>query len=647
MIEAENTGKNQVNIKKTKWFIFGIIGFVILLVCFLLISGNSGTNPDSLSENLLIDPEEQIEFSSQSLVQIRNETRASASNDPCLDCHEQSGVLQGISFDWKNSEHAEHNVSCIDCHEAEASDPDALDHNGFYMSPVVSPKDCAECHPDEVAQNDQSLHSFGAIYYEYLFDNKKLPYLESQVEGGYILVEDEEIIHAATLRGCQACHGTNMTGTSTEDFKVWPNNGIGRINPDGSKGSCSACHSRHSFSLEEARKPETCGQCHMGPDHPQIEIYMESKHGNIYSSEGDSWNWTKDDWQAGIDYRAPTCAGCHMSAAPGVPVTHDVSSRLSWELESPISKRTDNIANSLGIKFSDGSSWQEKQGRMKTVCKQCHSTTWVENYYEQADLAVKLYNEQYTSAKKIVDELYDEGLLTTKGFDEDIEFIIYEMWHHEGRRARMGAFMMGPDYVQWHGFYDMLHDRAEIEQIAAELRREAEAERSLVFLATNAPGTKILLKWDISHPAEVDHYEIYWDTSIITDTTSKSPNANTKEDHLTVENLTKDTVYYFTIVAVDNEGNSTAMAFSSAMPTELSVSTEDAGDDDTGALLPTTTIGLLALLIIIVFVIIILAARMKSKALAEADEPLKSEEPLDKDFEKPKKKKSTTKKRKK
>jgi hypothetical protein len=265
-----------------------------------------------------------------------------------------------------------------------------------------------------------------------------------------------------------------MEGKSAEDWTVWPNNGIGRINPDGSKGSCSSCHTRHSFSIAEARHPETCGQCHMGPDHPQIEIFMESKHGNIYSAEGDSWNWSKEDWIAGEDYRAPTCAGCHMSAAPGVPKTHDVSSRLSWELESAISRRTDNIANSLNVPFSDGTTWEVKQGRMKAVCMQCHSETWVENYYKQADLAVELYNEQYTSAKVIVDELYADGLLTNASFDEPIEYKIYEMWHHEGRRARMAAFMQAPDYVQWHGFYELLKDRTEIEHMAEEIRKDAE-----------------------------------------------------------------------------------------------------------------------------------------------------------------------------
>jgi hypothetical protein len=211
----------------------------------------------------------------------------------------------------------------------------------------------------------------------------------------------------------------------------------------------------------------------MGPDHPQIEIYMESKHGNIYSAEGDSWNWDEDDWKAGEDYRAPTCAGCHMSSAPGVPVTHDVSDRLSWELETAISKHTDNTANALGLPISDGTTWQVKRDRMMKVCQQCHSETWVDNYYKQADLAVDLYNQQYSSALVIMDALYEEELLTTDAFDEPIEFKIYEMWHHEGRRARMGAFMQGPDYVQWHGFYDMFQDRVEIEHMAEEIRAEA------------------------------------------------------------------------------------------------------------------------------------------------------------------------------
>jgi hypothetical protein len=607
-----------------KWiFLIGAAVFLIAICAFFAINDAPDQN-----EQLALDDSSETEGAS----------RAGSGTDGCIDCHDQSNVLEAITLDWEKSEHARNNITCIDCHEAAQSDPDAIFHNNVYMSPVVSPKDCAECHPDEVAENDQSLHSFGAIYYELLYNKQKLPYLESQVEGGYISVYEQDMIHAATLRGCQSCHGTNMTGTSVDDFTVWPNNGIGRINPDGSKGSCSACHSRHSFSVEEARKPETCGQCHMGPDHPHIEIYLESKHGNIYMSEGDTWNWTADDWEAGVDYRAPTCSACHMSAAPGVPATHDVSSRLSWELESAISKRTDNTANSLGTPISDGSTWQEKQGRMKKVCGQCHSETWVDNFYEQADLVVKLYNEQYTEAKLIVDQLYDEGLLTSTGFDEPIEFKIYEMWHHEGRRARMGAFMMGPDYVQWHGFYEMLQDKVEIEHMAGELRNQSmeNGERSMVFLATSGHDNKVILKWNISHPSEVDHYEIYWDTSLITDVTSLTPQVTTTDDFALVEDLASDTTYYFTILAVDSEGDQTGIAFSSAMSTELDDDDDDHDDNDEDDTYPALMWFTILLVVIIIIILMVMMMILKTKAQPQEDLKTKPQKEIKK---KPKRKK--------
>jgi hypothetical protein len=52
-------------------------------------------------------------------------------------------------------------------------------------------------------------------------------------------------------------------------------------------------------------------------------------------------------------------------------------------------------------------------------------------------------------------KLRDAGKLTPAPFDEKIEWTYFELRHHEGRRARMGAAMMGPDYVQWHGFYEV------------------------------------------------------------------------------------------------------------------------------------------------------------------------------------------------
>ena len=44
------------------------------------------------------------------------------------------------------------------------------------------------------------------------------------------------------------------------DPKTWPNTGIGRINPDGSEGSCSACHSPTGRGNGPAGYPALGGQ---------------------------------------------------------------------------------------------------------------------------------------------------------------------------------------------------------------------------------------------------------------------------------------------------------------------------------------------------------------------------------------------------
>jgi hypothetical protein len=232
-------------------------------------------------------------------------------------------------------------------------------------------------------------------------------------------------------------------GEGKFDAATWPNSGIGRVNPDGSKGTCAACHGRHAFSSAQARQPENCGKCHMGPDHPQIEIYNESKHGIQFRAHIQKMNLESKSWVVGKDYySAPTCATCHMSATTNRPITHDVGERISWTLRPVVSIKLEN--------------WDKKREAMQDVCASCHATGWVENFYRQYDLTVDLYNEKFAKpARAIMDKLHDDGKLSATPFDEKLEWTFYELWHHEGRRARMGTAMMGPDFTQWHGFYEV------------------------------------------------------------------------------------------------------------------------------------------------------------------------------------------------
>ena len=48
--------------------------------------------------------------------------------------------------------------------------------------------------------------------------------------------------------------------------------------------TCTACVARHSTSIALAKEHKTYGQCHMGPDHSQIESCSESKHGVLFNA---------------------------------------------------------------------------------------------------------------------------------------------------------------------------------------------------------------------------------------------------------------------------------------------------------------------------------------------------------------------------
>ena len=385
----------------------------------------------------------------------------------CVECHEET--TPGIVGQWRDSKHSEIEVSCIDCHQAEESDLDAFEHYGKNIAIIVSPKDCAQCHEKEFDEQKGSHHAKAGQILGSL-DN-----LLGEVVGG------EPAVNA----GCRQCHGgivkIDSNGRPTPD--TWPNTGMGRVNPDGSRGSCSACHARHEFSVKQARQPEACGKCHLGPDHPQIEVWNESKHGILYHANREKLNLGNEVWRAGEQYfTGPTCSSCHMSAAGNQGITHDVGERISWTLRPPISKKLNMIVYEDNTKEDllgddpelpiPGSvnktkkgemkkvkaviPWKKRRENMQVICLQCHEKSFVKGAYAQFDDVVDLYNHKFAEpAKTIIDELRKSGKISKADFDDPIEWTWWELWHHEGRRARHGAAMQGPDYTWWHGIYEV------------------------------------------------------------------------------------------------------------------------------------------------------------------------------------------------
>ena len=98
---------------------------------------------------------------------------------------------------------------------------------------------------------------------------------------------------------------------------------------------------------------------------------------------------------------------------------------------------------------------------------------------EYYGLAVENYNEvYYKPMKKQIDELYEKKLLSKdKNLDEKLEYEMYELWHHEGRRARFGAAMMAPDYAWWHGFYELKKRCLEMDEQIEELLESGKPAR--------------------------------------------------------------------------------------------------------------------------------------------------------------------------
>jgi hypothetical protein len=288
---------------------------------------------------------------------------------------------------------------------------------------------------------------------------------------------------------CFYCHGTvvEVKGTETREtaqgemsFPIlsgWPNQGVGRINPDGSKGSCAACHTRHQFSIEMARKPSTCSECHKGPDVPSYKVYSVSKHGNIYSGLGKSWNYKAVPWTVGKDFSAPTCATCHVSllvSEQGDVVaerTHQMSNRIAWRLMGliyahprPKSPDTTIIKNKAGLPLPteltgepvaeyliDAKEQEKRRNTMQGVCLACHSQGWVDGQFARLENTIRTTNEMTLTATKILITAWEKG--AAKGlahndsiFNEAIEKKWVEQWLFFANSTRYSSAMVGADY---------------------------------------------------------------------------------------------------------------------------------------------------------------------------------------------------------
>ncbi|RMF73393.1 MAG: cytochrome C, partial [Acidobacteria bacterium] len=198
---------------------------------------------------------------------------ALAADDTCVACHRD--VTPNIVLDWESSAHHGSGITCADCHgdgHSSAEDVGRVE--------TVTAATCGTCHEDQLGQFSKGKHALAWAAYKAMPTTHALP-----------------MAMGPGMKGCGGCHKLGLKDEAE----------IAALKAQGSMfghASCDACHTRHTFSVVEARQPQACQTCHMGFDHPQWEMWSSSKHGVRYL--------LKQNGTLPESTPAPTCQTCHM-----------------------------------------------------------------------------------------------------------------------------------------------------------------------------------------------------------------------------------------------------------------------------------------------------------------------------------------------
>jgi hypothetical protein len=384
----------------------------------------------------------------------------------CVDCHQK--YTPNIVTDWKISKHGQRNLSCAVCH--------GQDHQSatdFAKAKIPTADTCAKCHSMRADQFKKGKHALGWA------SMKAMPTFHWQPMA---LTEG--------MKGCGGCHKIGLKTDS--EIKELKKSGIAF-----GYASCDSCHTRHAFSLQEARQPQACQTCHTGFDHPQWEMYSGSKHGVRFL--------LKQNKTLPEDIAAPTCQTCHMQEG-----NHEV--RTAWgflAVRLPMPEDKDwaadraTILQGLGVLDPKGKptarldvvkaadvvrltqeDWQKERNKMLNTCNQCHSVNFAKGELEKGDNMIREADRMMAKAIRVVAGLYKDGILkkpktyafafpdilTFHDAPTVIEQKLFIMMQEHRMRTFQGTFHSNPDYALWYGWSEMRRDLTEIEEMAKGMR---------------------------------------------------------------------------------------------------------------------------------------------------------------------------------
>jgi hydroxylamine dehydrogenase len=393
--------------------------------------------------------------------------RQPATAAQCIECH--SKVTPNIVSDWKLSKHSQLDVTCVTCHGDQHTSADDV-----AKVKIPTPDTCATCHQAQVEQYKKGKHAmaWAAMLAMPTIHWQPMAMIEGQ-------------------KGCGGCHKIGLK--SPQDMAE-----LSRTENDFGTAACDSCHTRHTFSVEEAKQPQACESCHMGFDHPQWEMYSSSKHGVRVD--------LKQRKILPADAAAPTCQTCHMQDG-----NHEV--RTAWgflavRLPMPEDQQwaADRAAilQALGVLDPEGKptalletvkaadlvrltqeDWQRERDKMLKTCNQCHSLNFAKQQLHLGDEMIRNADHLMAEAIQVVAGLYKDGvlpkpanyaypfpnLLTFHDAPTVIEQKLFVMYLEHRMRTFQGTFHASPDYALWYGWSEMQRDLTEIKELAADMRR--------------------------------------------------------------------------------------------------------------------------------------------------------------------------------
>lgn len=354
--------------------------------------------------------------------------------EECLPCHREK--TPAAVRQWEKSAHGKAGIGCEKCH--------GTDHEKMVKGEArVDMKACAPCHKKAFDSHRQSRHGMG-------------------LHSGWGCTRN---LSGRNQRECAFCHDPNsaepLSAVQCARF-LKQSAEMGEVGCNychSVENSCASCHTSHNTDLKIVRDPAVCAKCHMGPDHPQWEMWQTSLHGTLFASMGEK--------------TGPTCQSCHMQEG-----THNVSGGITM--------------SSGGIPTPADKAGPEREKMLK-ICSQCHAPGFASRELARGDAIQKQSFAIVKDAEKIILDLSDRNLLDpmpenrpphplsgnqlvldSQLLYEDtshIERLFFKMKKYDYARTIKGTYHQNPAYAHWYGNAELKMDLIDIKAEASRLKK--------------------------------------------------------------------------------------------------------------------------------------------------------------------------------